>query len=73
MSEEKIKFISPTIHAMFFYFIDTDEEEKEPAVRLSGELSGNRLIMSVTMATSISLHVKDKNSIFTARGEDMTF
>ena len=29
--------------------------------------------MSVTMATPISSHVKDKNSIFTARDEDMIF
>ena len=27
----------------------------------------------LTMATPISLHVKDKNSIFTARDEDMIF
>ena len=30
-------------------------------------------LMLVTMATSISSHVKDKNSIFTARDEDMIF
>ena len=29
--------------------------------------------MLVTMATPISSHVKDKNSIFTARDEDMIF
>ena len=29
--------------------------------------------MLVAMATPISLHVKDKNSIFTARDEDMIF
>ena len=29
--------------------------------------------MLVTMATPISSHVKDKNSIFTALDEDMTF
>ena len=31
------------------------------------------LIMLVTMATPISSHVKDKNSIFTACDEDMFF
>ena len=31
------------------------------------------IIMLVTLATPISSHVKDKNSIFTARGEDMIF
>ena len=31
----------------------------------------NWLIMLVTMATPISSHVKDKNSIFTARDEDI--
>ena len=47
---------------------------------LSGHLSQNvkilmqkRKIMLVTMATPISLLVKDKNSIFTARDEDMIF
>ena len=46
---------------------------KEPAARLRGKLSCNWLIMLVTMATPISLHVKDKYSIFTARDEDMIF
>ena len=45
---------------------------KEPAVRLSRKLSCNWLVMIVTMATLIASHVKDKNSIFTAR-EDKTF
>ena len=49
------------------------EISKEPAARLSGKLSCNWLIMLVTMATPISSHVKDKNSIFTARNENMTF
>ena len=31
------------------------------------------VIMLVTMATPISSHVKDKNSIFTAHDEDMIF
>ena len=30
-------------------------------------------IFLVTMATPISLHVKDKNSIFTAHDDDMIF
>ena len=30
-------------------------------------------LMLVTMATPISLHVKDKNSIFAARNEDTIF
>ena len=50
-----------------------NEISKEPAARLSGKLSCNWLIMLVTMATPISSHVKDKNSIFTAYGEDMIF
>ena len=53
------------------YFVK--EISKEPAARLSGKLSCNWLIMLVTMATPISSHVKDKNSIFTARNENMTF
>ena len=50
-----------------------NEISKEPAARLSGKLSCHWLIMLVTMATPISSHVKDKNSIFTARDEDMIF
>ena len=50
-----------------------NETPKEPAPRLSGKLCCNWLIMLVTMATPISSHVKDKNSIFTARDEDMIF
>ena len=50
-----------------------NEISKEPVARLSGKLSCNWLIMLVTMATPISSHVKDENSIFTERDEDMTF
>ena len=32
-----------------------------------------RKFLLVTMATPISSHVKDKNSIFTVRNEDMFF
>ena len=50
-----------------------NEISKELAVCLSGKLSCNWLIMLVIMGTPISSHVKDKNSIFTARDEDMIF
>ena len=56
---------------MFCLFIF--ETAEEPAAHLSGKLSCNWLILLVTMATPISSHVKDKNSIFTARDEDMIF
>ena len=36
-------------------------------------LMKKRKIMLATMATPISSHVKNKNSIFTARDEDMIF
>ena len=36
------------------------------------KLDCNWSIMLVTMATPISSHMKDKNSMFTARDEDMT-
>ena len=39
----------------------------------NGKLSCNWLIMLVTMATPISSQVKDKNSIFATRDEDMIF
>ena len=35
----------------------------------NGKLSCNWLIMLVTMVTPISSHMKDKNSIFTARDD----
>ena len=49
----------------FPHFVN--EISKEPVARLSGKLSCDWLIMLVTMPTPISAHVKDKNSIFTAR------
>ena len=75
------KIVSPSGHIMFCLFsrywwnsyIKDNFFSKEPAARLSGKLSCNWLIMLVTMATSISSHVKDENSIFTARDEDMIF
>ena len=52
--------------------LQQNEISKEPAARLSGKLSCNWLIMLVTMATPMSSPcVKDKNSIFSARDEDM--
>ena len=60
-----------TVFAPRSHFVN--EISKEPAARLSGKLSCNWLIMLVTIATPISSHVKDKNSIFTARDEDMIF
>ena len=60
-----------TVFAPRSHFVN--EISKEPAARLIGKLSCNWLIMLVTMATLISSHVKDKNSIFTARDEDMIF
>ena len=50
-----------------------NEISKEPATRLSEKLSCNWLIKLVTMATPIPSHVKDKNSVFTSRDEDMIF
>ena len=51
--------------------LTSDEISEEPAARLSRKLSCFRLIMLVTMATPISSLVKDKNSLFTTRDEDM--
>ena len=52
---------------------NSNEEEKNSVTCLSGKVSCNWLIMLVTMATPISSHMKDKNSIFTPRDEDMIF
>ena len=60
-----------TVFAPRSHFVN--EISKEPAARLNGKLSCSWLIMLVTMATPISSHVKYKNSIFTARDEDMIF
>ena len=48
-----------------------NEISNQTTARLSEKLYCNWLIMLVTMVAPISSHVKDKNSIFTARGEDM--
>ena len=40
---------------------------------LKRKLAFYQLIVLVTMTTPISSHVKDKNDMFTARGEDMIF
>ena len=51
-----------------------DEISNQPTARLGEKLYCNwTIIMLVTMVTPISTHVKDKNSIFTVRGEDMIF
>ena len=50
-----------------------DEMSKQSTERLSEKLYCNWVIMLVTMATPISSHAEDKNSIFTARGEDIIF
>ena len=60
-----------TVFAPRSYFVN--EISKEPAAHLTQKLSCNWLTMLVTMATPISSQVKDKNSIFTVRDEDMIF
>ena len=60
-----------TIFAPRGYFVN--EISNQPTARLSEKLYCNLLIMLVTMATPISSRMKDKNSIFDARGEDMIF
>ena len=60
-----------TVFAPRSHFVN--EISKEPAAHLSGKPSCNWPIMLITMATPISSHVKDKNSIFTARDKDMIF
>ena len=59
-----------TVYAPRSHFVN--EISKEPAARLSGKLSCDWLIVLI-MARPISSHVKDKNSIFTARDEDVIF
>ena len=46
-----------------------NEISNQPTARLSEKLYCNWIIMLVTMVTPISSRVKDKNSIFTARGD----
>ena len=66
---------TPSIHLRFYLskIKETITLNIIPKSLLSGKLSCNWLIMLVTMGTPISSHVKDKNSIFTARDEDMIF
>ena len=64
-----MRILSPSAESIF-------QKEKflhKTQLFFSGKLSCNWLIMVVTMATPISWHVKDKNSIFNARDEDMIF
>ena len=60
-----------TVYVLRSHFVN--EISKEPAKHLSRKLSCNWLIMLVTMATPISSHMKDKNSIFNACDEDTIF
>ena len=46
-----------------------NEISNQPTARLSEKLYCNWIIMLVTMVIPISSHVKDKNSIFTVRGD----
>ena len=57
-----------TVFALRGHFVNEVSNQK-PTARLSEKLYCNWVIMLVTMATPISSHMKDKNSIFTARGE----
>ena len=67
--EEKNSIALPSSHQE----ATLNEISNQPTARLSEKLYCNWVIMVVTMAIPISSHVKDKNSIFTARGEDMIF
>ena len=67
LGESKVWITYWWLHLSHF----ANEISKEPATHLNGKLSCSWLIMLVTMATQISSHVKDKNSIFSARDEDM--
>ena len=60
-----------TVFAPRGHFVN--EISNQPTARLSEKLYCNWVIMLVTMATPISSHVKDKNNIFTAHGEDIIF
>ena len=46
-----------------------NEISNQPTTRLREKLYCNWIIMLVTMVIPISSHVKDKNSIVTARGD----
>ena len=63
-----------TLPSLDLEAIFANEISNQPIARLS-KISSicNWVIILETMATPISSHVKDKNSIFTARGEDMIF
>ena len=55
----------------------TKEEEfyitAQKYLAMKGKLACYWLIALVTISTPISSHVKDKNDMFTASGEDMIF
>ena len=57
------------------YKIIKEKQDNDTCIFCSKKsiLKKKRKIMLVTMAIPISSHVKDKNSIFIARDEDMIF
>ena len=76
-----VHFPYPPHAGLFFWFFLTSHAPFPHAIilifsvpkSLYSNIMKKRKIMLVTMATPISSHVKDKNSIFTARDEDMIF
>ena len=63
-----VQICNSTVFAPQGHFVN--EISNQLTACLSEKLYCNWIIMLVTMATPISSHMKDKNSIFTARGED---
>ena len=70
-SNKEEKSSNSTVSTPRGHFVN--EFSNQPTARLSEKLYFNWVIILVTMATPISSQVKDRSSIFTARGEDMIF
>ena len=65
---DNVKFCNKNVNA-----VEKNYNEAQKYLTMKRKLAFYWLIVLVTMTTPISSHVKDKNDMFTARGEDMIF
>ena len=67
-NHDNVKFCNKNVNVVEKKYTNTQRY-----LTMKRKLALYSLIVLVTMTTPISSHVKDKNDMFTARGEDMIF
>ena len=67
-NHDKVKFCNKNVNV-----VDKNYIKAQKYLTMKRKLAFYWLIVLVTMTTPIFSHVKDKNDMFTARGEDMIF